>query len=129
MRAGDVIAYSSYRKFLLSPPAFELRLPPRRAPTGPLQPSERVTWPDIFRTPHDRYRVFSSEVDVTGILIDYARFVEVQQRRARVDAELGRTHQPPASPTRLAPIAEPVQATRRLVSVDRKIGPSTADVR
>ena len=48
-----------------------------------------------FRTPiFDRHRTLraSCETRMAGTLVDYARFVEVQQRRARIVAELRPLH-------------------------------------
>lgn len=45
-----------------------------------------------------------------GILIDYTRFVEVQQRRARIGAELGQQHETNASRTRVSLSDESIHA-------------------
>ena len=45
---------------------------------------------------------------MAGILIAHTRFVEVQQRRARIDAELGQSREPRAPRTRPAATDEPI---------------------
>ena len=67
---------------------------------------------------------------MAGILIDYARFVEVQQRRARIAAELGQTQQTPASRTRVTPIDHAVEASEPPQAVvDAKMTRGVVDVR
>lgn len=67
---------------------------------------------------------------MAGILIDYSRFVEVQQRRARIAAELGQEHQTPASRTRVAPIDHAVEAGEPPPTVvDTKMTRGVVDVR
>ena len=66
---------------------------------------------------------------MAGNLIGYARFVEVQQRRVRIVAELGKAHRIAASRTRFAPIDEFVEASQPPVVTDGEITRATADVR
>ncbi len=54
---------------------------------------------------------------MAAILIDYARFVELQQRRARIADELGRRREAPASPTLPAPVDEAVEGSEPTAAV------------
>lgn len=67
---------------------------------------------------------------MAGILVEYARFVEVQQRRARIGAELGRAHQAPALRPRIAVVDEAVEAEESAATViDVKKTRGPVDVR
>lgn len=61
---------------------------------------------------------------MTGILIEYGRFVEVQRRRARIVAEFNRMHEGTAPRTRTAQTSSEVEVTRRPTSV---VDVNTAD--
>jgi hypothetical protein len=58
-----------------------------------------------------------------GSLVEYPRFVEVQQRRARIIAELVRPPATPTAPDRYIDVGESV------TSVDASTTPGTVDVR
>jgi len=67
---------------------------------------------------------------MAGILIEYARFVEVRQRRARIGAALRQPNETPPPPTRRAPLddaVEPDELARTVVEV--KVTHRPVDVR
>ena len=67
---------------------------------------------------------------MAGILIEYARFVEVQQRRARISAEFGPANQTPALRTPLAFVDDAVEANDQAATVvEVKTTRRTFDVR
>ena len=57
--------------------------------------------------------VFCRRSRMTGILIEYARFVDVQQRRARIIAELGHPNETPAPRAPLAASDESTEVGER----------------
>lgn len=64
-----------------------------------------------------------------AIVVDYARFVEVQQRRARVAAELKRPRQTPAPPMGRTAIEQFLDGRESVTSVDASTTRGTVDVR
>jgi hypothetical protein len=64
-----------------------------------------------------------------GTLVEYARFVEVQQRRAWIIAELERPPETPAPPTEPTAGDQCNDISQSPVSVDASAARGTVDVR
>jgi hypothetical protein len=64
-----------------------------------------------------------------GIVVDYARFVEVQQRRARIVAVLERPREPPPPPTGRTAIEPYLDVGESVTSVDASTTRRTIDMR
>jgi hypothetical protein len=84
-----------------------------------------------FRTPafapNDTVRV-PRESRMAGTIVEYARFVEVQERRARMVAELERPPQTPAPPTE-STVDQFIDVGGSVTSVEASTTPRTIDVR
>jgi hypothetical protein len=64
-----------------------------------------------------------------GSLVEYARFVEVQQRRARIIAELERPPETPAPRTGPTTVDQFIDVGESLTSVDASTTRGSVDVR
>ena len=64
-----------------------------------------------------------------GTLVEYARFVEVQQRRAGIIAELERPPETAAPRTGPTAVAQSIDIGKTLTSVDASTTRGTVDVR
>ena len=64
-----------------------------------------------------------------GMVVDYARFVEVQQRRARIAADLERPREAPPPPTGRTATEPYLDVGESVTSVDASTTRRTVDVR
>jgi hypothetical protein len=85
-----------------------------------------------FRTPASVRRhtlAVPREARMPGALVEYARFVEVQQRRARIIAELERPPETPAPQTGPTTVDQFIDVGESLTSIDASTTRGSVDVR
>ena len=78
------------------------------------------------RAAHRHTRLVAREARMPATIVEYARFVEVQQRRAQILAELEPPREPPVPPT---PDGQIIEISQSLTSVDANTTSGIVDVR